>query len=148
MRTQIAVTPCLFLCAAGLFASANDPQAEKAIMETMDAMRKATIARDIAVLDKVYHPDLTYTHSSGRTQGKADVLASVENGPQTWEAISFSRATFRIYGSTAIFEAICDIRSGPRGKIESHHSDILWVLLKGPERWRIVARHSVSVPMK
>ena len=52
-----------FLSAAVLSA-ANDPADEKAVMDTLESMAKATIAKDVATLDNIYGDEVTYSHST------------------------------------------------------------------------------------
>ena len=42
------------------------------------------------------HADLSYTHSSGKNESKADVIKSVTTGPATVEAITFTANTVRV----------------------------------------------------
>src|SRR5258705_10420828 len=58
--------------AVALPATNNDARDEKADMATLDAMAQATIKKDIAALDKIYHPELTYSHSSALLQNKSE----------------------------------------------------------------------------
>src|SRR5262249_42982645 len=62
---------------AAFAATMNDPKDEKSVMATLQAMAQATIKKDVATLDKIYHPDLTYSHSSAMNQAKAEVLKAV-----------------------------------------------------------------------
>lgn len=136
---------CILLSFAGLAGAANDPNDEKEILATMDAMRKATIAKDIATLDKIYHPELTQEHSSGRTQSKAEVLQTVKEGKQTWDAIEYSDVRIWVFGKAAVLKAIANLRSGPPGQTTPKRSDMLFVLVKDFDRWQIVARQSTSL---
>ena len=53
---------------------------QKAVQATLETMAKATIAKDVATLEKVYGDDLTYAHSSALTENKAKVLKNIQ-GP-------------------------------------------------------------------
>src|SRR5207248_2530447 len=81
-------------------AAINDPKDEKSVMATLDAMAQATIKKDVATLDKIYHPDLTYSHSSAMNQTKAEVLKAVA-GPGVTESMTFHETSVRIYGNVA-----------------------------------------------
>ena len=73
---------------------------QKAVMATLEAMAKATIAKDVATLEKIYGDDVTYAHSSALTETKAQVLKSIQ-GPGVAEFMKFSDTTIRIYGDAA-----------------------------------------------
>ena len=73
----------------------NDPKDEKAVMATLETMAQATIKKDVATLDKIYHPDLTYSHSSAMLQNKADVLKAIV-GPSVTESMAFHETGIQI----------------------------------------------------
>ena len=142
-------TAALFMILAisvGLSA-ANNPADEKAIMATLEGMAKATIAKDIPTLTKIYGDDLTYEHSSGLTESKAVVLKNIQ-GPAQVEFMKFSDMNIRVYGDVALAKGICDLRNGQPGQMLDNHLDILWVLAKrpqGPQGWQIVARQTTRI---
>jgi hypothetical protein len=129
---------------------------EKAVLDTLDAMAAATIAKDIPTLSRIYGDDITYAHSSGLTQTKEEVLKDLA-GPSINEFMRFTRATVRIYGDAALVKVIVDFRNGPPGHLLDNHLDILWAMVRrpqGPFGWQIVARQttrigpSVGTPVK
>ena len=136
----------LALVSASVVRAVNDPKDEKAVVATMEAMAKATIAKDVAALDKIYSNDLTYSHSSALTQNKAEVLKAFQ-GPGITESLKFSDTTIRIYGPVALFKGVTDMRNGQPGKLNDNHLNILWVLVKGPGPygWQIVARQTTRI---
>lgn len=133
--------------AATVVSAANDPADEKAVIATLEAMAKATIDKDVAMLTRLYGDDLTYSHSSAMTETKAEVLKSI-TGPSKAEFMKFSDTTVRIYGNVALAKGITDFRNGQPGKMLDNHLNILWVLVKrpqGPHGWQIVARQTTRV---
>ena len=127
--------------------AANNPADEKAVMATLEAMAQATIAKDVAMLARIYSDDLTYSHSSAQTDTKAQVLKSFE-GPNRAEFMKFSDTTIRIYGDVALVKGVTDFRNGPPGKMLDNHLNILWVLVRrpaGPHGWQIVARQTTRI---
>ena len=148
MKNLIAVLLCgTLLSAAALRAAMNNPNDEKAVMATLEAMAQATIKKDVAALDKIYHADLTYSHSSAMLQNKAEVLKAVA-GPGVVESATFHDNTIRIYGNVALVRGVNELRNGQPGKMVDNHLNILWVLLKGagPHGWQIVARQTTRLP--
>ncbi len=146
-KIVILVWCAMVASAAGASAATADPKDEKAVMATLEAMAKATIAKDVATLNKIYSDDLTYSHSSAQTQTKAEVLKALE-GPGVAESMKFSGMTVRTYGNVALAKGLCEFRNGVPGKINDNHLNILWVLVKGagPQGWQIVARQTTRLP--
>jgi len=130
-------------------AASLDPKDEKAVMATLEAMAQATIKKDVATLDKIYSPDLTYSHSSAMVQTKAEVLKAIST-PSVTESMTFHDSTVRVYGNVALVRGGNELRNGTPGAMHDNHLNILWVLVKGPgpHGWQIVARQTTRLPEK
>jgi ketosteroid isomerase-like protein len=135
--------------AVALPATNADPRDEKAVMATLEDMAQATVKKDVATLDKIYHSDLTYSHSSAMLQSKAEVLKAAA-GPAVTESMTFHDSTIRIYGNVALVRGLNELRNGTPGAMHDNHLNILWVLVKGPgpHGWQIVARQTTRLPEK
>jgi len=123
----------------------NDSKDDKDVLAAMDAWKQATMKKDGAALEKLLHPDLTYSHSSGMTQTKADVIKAVTTGKATVEGIDFSDTTVRVYGKTALVKCVVDLHNNADGKTTVAHLSILHVWVKGSQGWQMVARHATKL---
>ena len=136
------------LASAGAVTEAAQSKAdEKAVMDTLELMARATIAKDVATLDNIYGEDVTYSHSNSMTQTKPQVLADIK-GPNVAESMTFSETTIRLYGTVAVVKGIVDFRNGPPGALLDNHLNILWVLVRraaGQYGWQIVARQTTRI---
>lgn len=137
---------CILLSTAFLSAATSDPKAEKEVLAAMDAWKEATMKKDAAALDKLLHPDLTYSHSSAANQTKDEVIKSVTGGKATVESVTFSDTTVRVYGRTALVKGKVDIVNNTGGKSTPAHLNILHVWIKGPQGWQLVARQATRLP--
>ena len=127
--------------------AANNPADEKAVIATLETMAKATIAKDVSTLSKIYGDDITYSHSSALTETKEQVLKGVQ-GPSQAEFMKFSDTSIRVYGDVALAKGITDFRNGQPGNMLDNHLNILWVLVRrpqGPHGWQIVARQTTRI---
>lgn len=149
MKNWLLVALCGMLSSTAAYSATNDSKDEKAVMATLETMAQATIKKDIATLDKIYHPDLTYSHSSAFNQDKAEVLKAL-GGKGITESMTFHDTTIRIYGNTALVKGVNELRNGTPGDMHDNHLNILWVLVKGPgpTGWQIVARQTTRLPEK
>lgn len=127
------------LAAAG---SASGSAAE--VLAAMEAWRRATLAKDGDALDKLLHNDLTYSHSNGRTQTKADVMQSVVGGKSSVTGMDFGEFDVRVYEGTALVKGIIDVHSSKGGVDATAHLDILHVWINGPKGWQMVARQATQ----
>ena len=150
MKATLLMTSLMLgaLVAAGTVTPAAQSKAdEKAVMDTLEAMARATIAKDVATLATIYGDDVTYSHSNSTTQTKSQVLADIK-GPGVAEFMKFSDTTIRFYGDVALAKGIVDFRNGPPGALLDNHLNILWVLVRrapGPHGWQIVARQTTRI---
>src|SRR5947208_13658544 len=112
----------MLLCGMLLSASAavNDAKDEQSVMATLEAMAQATIKKDVATLDKIYHPDLTYSHSSAMNQTKAEVLKAVA-GPAVTESMTFHETSVRVYANVALVRGRNELRNGAPGSLHPNH---------------------------
>jgi ketosteroid isomerase-like protein len=147
MKTLTLPMICALVLSAIGLSAANDAADEKAVMATLESMAKATIGKDVATLARIYGDDVTYSHSSGLTETKAEVLKNIQ-GPGQAEFMKFSETTIRVYGTVAVAKGITDFRNGRPGNMLDNHLNILWVMVKrpqGPHGWQIVARQTTRI---
>ena len=145
MKTSIALIVCgVCLVSPNLVATGN-PAEEKEVMATLEKYADALVHGDVAGLTKILHDDLTYNHSSGLTQSKAQVLADLAARKAQYDSMIFSNSTVHIYGSVAVVKTTADINVGPKDKLVNHHVNNLFVLVKGPQGWQMMARHTTNI---
>ena len=118
--------------------------AAKEVLAASDALKQAMMKKDAAALQKLLHEDLTYSHSSAHLQTKADVVKATL-GATTIEAMDLSDIGVRVYGATALIRANVDMRNSTDGKSTTSHLNVLFVWLKGPGGWQLVARQATQV---
>ena len=147
MKIYALLTMAVLMTAGTRTLSAQSQADQKAVIDTLELMAKATVARDAATLEKIYGDDVSYSHSSAATQTKAEVLDGIR-GNTVNVFMKFSEMTVRLYGDVALAKGICDFRNGPPTAILDNHLNILWVLARrpqGPLGWQIVARQTTRI---
>lgn len=125
-------------------AATASPGAQDEVLGAMTAWKDATLGKDGTALDRLLHDDLTYSHSNGRTQTKADVMSSVTGGKSSVTGMDFGDFDVRVYGTTALIKGIIDVHSSKAGTASTAHLDILHVWIKGPRGWQMVARQATQ----
>ena len=131
----------LALCSTAIFAA--DP--DKEVLNAMDNWRKAMIAKDGAALEKLYAPDLSYTHSSGKNESKTEAIAAVVNGKAMTEKIELADTTVRVYGKTALVKGKVTLTASTDGKQTNTSLNILHVWVKNSSGWQLVARQAIRL---
>jgi ketosteroid isomerase-like protein len=139
MEKLLSIT---LLATLALAAASTDPTAEKDVMAAMDAYKNAMIHKDPAVLQKLLSEDLTYIHSAGQHETKADVLKGITSGKTIIERIDFTDTTVRFYGKTALVQGRVDLYHSATNIV---HMNVLHVWVKGPQGWQLVARQATKL---
>lgn len=135
----------VLLSGLSLAAAQPAPNAEaREVLAASDALKQAMMKKDAAGLDKLLHNELIYSHSNGRTQTKAEVIAAT-GGKTNIEAMDFSEVTVRALGTTVVVKANLDMRNSTDGKSTTSHLNVLFVWLKGPGGWQLAARHAAQM---
>ena len=107
---------------------------------TLEAWKKAMLSKDTAALQKMYHADMTYTHSSAMTETKAEAIAAVSKG--STKALEYRDVTTKIYGNTAIMKGKFDITNDQNS---TSHLVILMVWTKSGKDWQLLARQATKI---
>lgn len=146
MNTLLLATALML--AMPSFAVAAGPADEKAVMATLEDMATATIEKNVAPLTRIYADEVTYSHSSGAVETKAQVLAGIKGAHVAGTYMKFKDTTIRFYGDVAVVRGAVDYRSASTGRLMDNNLNILWVLVRraeGPHGWQIVARQTTRV---
>ena len=81
-RRHLAAAGALALGAPSLIQSAMAATAdETAVREGVEALRKATVDKDKAKLEALFADQLSYSHSDGRVEDKAEEMSNSPNAP-------------------------------------------------------------------
>ena len=75
---------------------------EAAVKKAVEDMRTAYIKQDKAALEAMTMPQLTYSHSSGRIEDKAQFIKGVMDRKSTLKSLEFPDFTIHVVGDVAI----------------------------------------------
>jgi hypothetical protein len=78
-----------------LSAASFDTKGDKEVLAAMDAFKEAMTHKDGAALGKLLADDLTYVHSAGQLQNKAEVIQSIVSGKTIVERMDYSDTSVR-----------------------------------------------------
>lgn len=145
MRNFIRISSVLVFVAMTQTAFAAG-SGEKEVLTALDGLKEAMLKKDRATLEKIFHPDLTYSHSSATVENKAQAIAHMVDG-LGWEAIELSDTTVRLQGNVAIVNGKADYHERKKDKPTTVVKLlILTVWVKGPPGWQLIARQAVRRP--
>ncbi len=119
---------------------------ERDIMQCDDRRFKAMVRGDRAALRMVLSDQLTYTHSSGRHDTKAQFLASLGMGQLSYKSIIPEARAVRIYSGVGIVTGTARMEITARGQDAHFRIRYLAVYIRAEDRWQMVVWQSTRVP--
>ncbi|OGA52567.1 MAG: hypothetical protein A3G24_10075 [Betaproteobacteria bacterium RIFCSPLOWO2_12_FULL_62_13] len=116
---------------------------ETAVSTAVEALRKAMVAGDKAALEKLAMDELSYGHSSGRLENKAEFIATLTSGKAGFSGIELSDQTVNVVDRIAL---VRHVFNGTRRKEgDKMKLSILTVWLQQQDQWKLLARQAARL---
>lgn len=114
-----------------------------AVTQAVAALTKAMLTADKAQLEALTADQLSYGHSSGAIQDKADFVNVITAKKTVYKSIELSKQTVAIAGNDAIVRHAWESESGAGdGKWNVSKIGVLQVWQKQGANWRLLARQA------
>ncbi len=146
MNLKHFLLSALMLVALHGIAAAQNNQIEQAITKLEAEWVDALIKVDAAALERLYSDQLTYTHSSGTTDTKAEYIANLKTGRTKYESLVREDVKVRVYGNTALHTSKTSYKLVNNGQPQSFSVKMLHVWVKEGKSWRLVAHQTTRLP--
>jgi ketosteroid isomerase-like protein len=127
--------------AAGSAALAQSAD-EAAVAKAVEAFREAMLKKDKAAFDKLCAEEMSYGHSAGRMETKAQFIADATGERSMWKSITLSDASVKIVGANAIARHKLTGETVSDGKTNAINIGILMVWTKQGADWKLLARQA------
>jgi ketosteroid isomerase-like protein len=147
-RRNFAITGAVALGAASLLrgsAVLADAFDEAAVKENVEALRKALLAADKAQLEALAAAQLSYGHSSGKVQNKAEFVDGVITRKALVKSLDFPELTVAVAGDAAIARHLYVSDSETDGKPDHTRIGMLAVWQKQDGNWKLLARQGYKL---
>lgn len=120
---------------------------EAAIARQIEALTRAMIAVDRAQLTALTSDALSYGHSAGRIENKAQFIANLEARNASFRTINLSDQTIQVSGDDAIVRHLFTGETvNQQGTVTPVRIGILQVWRKESGTWRLLARQAFTLP--
>jgi hypothetical protein len=116
------------------------------IIKMEDRRIKAMTQTDSAALDQILADDLTYTHSSGMLETKAQFIESLKSGRVKYESVECDEVKVRDYGTTAVVTGFANFKVQSGGRGTSFRVRFTDVYVNRGDLWQMVAWQSTRLP--
>ena len=145
MRRVFLLPLMLVLVSISVKAQNDETMTKMNVMGGMMNLRNALLSKDSIALSKVLADEVTYGHTNGLTQSKAELITSVMSGEQEYKSIDPYDINVRAYGNTAIVNMKSKVEMNYQGKPLDLNMKILLVWINKDEVWKLVARQSTKL---
>src|SRR6516225_2681436 len=115
---------------------------EAAVDKAVEALRKALVEKDKSRLEQLAADQLSYGHSSGKVQNKAEFVDGVMTGKAVVKSLGFPDLTVAVAGDAAIARHLWVSESETDGKTNKTRIGILAVWQKQDGSWKLLARQA------
>jgi len=127
--------------------NASAQQTEAGVAKAMDTLNAAIKSADPQQLDKIAIPDLTYGHSNGRLEDKAQFIDALVQKRSVFKTIDISKQTIHMQGDTAVVRnhVSADTDPGAKGTIVHVEIDVIYVWRFVGGEWKLIARQAYKL---
>ena len=142
-RRHLAAAAVAVAAAIAVPAAASaQPGEEAAVARAVEALRAAMVEADRARLDALTEPQLSYGHSAGAVEDKAQFIDVIVSGRTDYKAITLSDQTVAVAGDAAVVRHVfaTDFESG--GRPASAPVGAMQVWRRRDGEWRLLARQA------
>ena len=112
------------------------------VNKAVDALRKAMLDGDTAALKDLLSDQITYVHSSGKVENKAEVLDIVGGKKTVYKTITIEDQKAAIHGTNAVVRHIFSGEAESGGKVNPFKVGVMQVWQKQDGKWRLFARQA------
>jgi ketosteroid isomerase-like protein len=147
MRTLVLSTVVMVVALLGGAPVAAAPSGdEAAVAQAVEAFRNAMLKADRGQFEALCAEQLSYGHSAGRVENKAQFIDAATSGRSTWKFITLTDQTTQVVGDTAIVRHTLTGETERDGKTNPVKIGVLMVWDKQEGKWKLLARQSVRLP--
>jgi ketosteroid isomerase-like protein len=111
-----------------------------AIGQAVEALRKALLGADKGELERLTADQLSYGHSDGRVQNKAQFVDGVVTRKTIVKSLTFPELTVAVAGNAAVVRHLYESESETDGKTATVKIGALQVWQKQDGNWKLLAR--------
>jgi len=148
-RIPIMKTSLLFVATLAIFSLSDTAvyaqKNEKSVAEAVEKLRQAMIDPSDAALQGLVSDKLSYGHSGGKIEDKAEFIRALVSNDSDFKTIDLTGQTVVISEKTALVRHQLVAETANKGVAGSARLAVLlvWVFEKG--NWKLLARQAVKI---
>jgi hypothetical protein len=144
-RRHLTIAGALALGGVGVWRRSSAVAAsadEAAVAQAVEALRKAILTQEKPQLETLCATQLSYGHSDGRVQNKAEFIEGVMTRKALLKSLTLSDHTITIVGTDAIARHTWTSESETDGKLTTTKIGVLQVWQQQGGTWKLLARQA------
>lgn len=118
---------------------------EKAVADAVEKLRKAMIDPADATLQAIAADRLSYGHSNGKVEDKAEFIRALVSGESDFKTIDLTKQTITIVDNTAMVRHELSAETANSGTPGTAHLSVLLVWVNQNGGWKLLARQAVKI---
>ncbi|MGV3684800.1 MAG: nuclear transport factor 2 family protein [Daejeonella sp.] len=122
------------------------PEDEQAVATAVDSLNKSIVNPEKSRLENIASDALSYGHSGGKVQNKAEFVDDLINGPFDFQSVDAADQTIAVSGDNAIVRHTFIAKATNAGAPTDIKIGILLVLRKENGDWKLLARQAFKLP--
>jgi len=136
---KIRITIVLLFISSFIFAQTSF------LKDAVTKLDKALIAKDTVLLKQLLHKDLTYGHSNGWIETKADVIKDLISGKLAYDKIESREVKWTVANDVATMRSTTEVNYSLDNKPGELKLHVLQVWLKTNKGWQLLSRQSTKL---
>ena len=142
IRRHLTAAATALAAAAAVPAASAQPGEEAAVARAVEDLRAAMVEADRGRLDALTEPRLSYGHSAGAVEDKAQFIEVIASGRTDYKSITLSDQTVAVAGDLAVVRHVfaTDFEGG--GRPASARVGVMQVWRRRDGEWRLLARQA------
>lgn len=125
------------------FVFANAQTEEEKLTATIKEFHQALVNKNTVSINQQTDKALSYGHSNGWVETKADMLKDLETGYISYQSYKEDSLNITMNDMMANARFVADVSATLKGKSTSFHLKVLEVWVKKGKRWLLFARQAV-----
>ena len=133
----------LFILLLFTFVFAHAQTEEEKLTATIKEFHQALVSKNTVSINQQTDKALSYGHSNGWVETKADMLKDLETGYISYQSYKEDSLNITMNDMMANARFVADVSATLNGKSTSFHLKVLEVWVKKGKRWLLFARQAV-----
>lgn len=117
---------------------------EISVKNAVDQLSAAMISGERLALEAIASSNLSYGHSGGHVEGRAEFVEKIASGKSDFISIETTAQTINLTGKTAIVRHVLTAVTNDNGKTGNVKLKVLLVFSKEKGQWKLLARQAVK----